>query len=90
MNDGVDLRRVEARNQPTRVRFCLSRWRDLPILPVLADLAQSVSLRSTSAALLHGGAYFVDLDLWITRPVRRLNVPPKLRVVHHAAEAVLA
>jgi hypothetical protein len=42
------------------------------------------------SGLLHSGTYPVDLNLWIARPVRRLDVPPKLRVVHHAAEAVLA
>ena len=41
------------------------------------------------AALLHGGAYFVDLNLWIARPVRGIDVPPKLGVAPHAAEAVL-
>jgi len=35
MNDGVDLGRIEAHNQPIRV-CCLSRWRDLAILPVRA------------------------------------------------------
>jgi hypothetical protein len=66
-------------------------WEDqaAPGKPPTNGEARSRPNGGTSAALLHRGAYLVDLNLWFARPVRRLDVPPELRVVHHAVEAVL-